>query len=200
MRLRRGTTAAFLSLQNYVFRGPPPYLSKHNKFPLCLLFSSSSSSSFFSSSSSVIPPLPASSSAPFSPDLQPGRVCPSSMPWPYILLPRNALLVYPSRLPRRIPIRLSSVRFAARQRPTHGGPRLPADPHPSFSSVRMNDRRLPKSNSRAVRSSKTQVSPSASRRLARPARDWRDTESLRGRLPGRYPARSPRADDRRPRD
>lgn len=36
MRLRRGTTAAFLSLQNYVFRGPPPYLSKHNKFPLCL--------------------------------------------------------------------------------------------------------------------------------------------------------------------
>lgn len=38
MRLRRGTTAAFLSLQNYVFRGPPPYLSKHNKFPLCLPF------------------------------------------------------------------------------------------------------------------------------------------------------------------
>lgn len=36
MRLRRGTTAAFLSLQNYVFRGPPPYLSKHNKFPLCV--------------------------------------------------------------------------------------------------------------------------------------------------------------------
>lgn len=36
MRLHRGTTAAFLSLQNYVFRRPPPYLSKHNKFPLCL--------------------------------------------------------------------------------------------------------------------------------------------------------------------
>lgn len=35
MRLRRGTTAAFLSLQNYVFHRPPPYLSKHNKFPLC---------------------------------------------------------------------------------------------------------------------------------------------------------------------
>ena len=48
MRLRRGTTATFLSLQNYVFRGPPPYLSKHNKFPLCLSRSSSTSSSAFS--------------------------------------------------------------------------------------------------------------------------------------------------------
>lgn len=56
MRLRRGTTATFLSLQNYVFRGPPPYLSKHNKFPLCLSRSSSTSSSAFSSSAT--PALP----------------------------------------------------------------------------------------------------------------------------------------------
>lgn len=56
MRLRRGTTATFLSLQNYVFRGPPPYLSKHNKFPLCLSRSSCTSSSAFSSSTT--PTLP----------------------------------------------------------------------------------------------------------------------------------------------
>lgn len=57
MRLRRGTTATFLSLQNYVFRGPPPYLSKHNKFPLCLSRSSSTSSSTVVSSSAT-PALP----------------------------------------------------------------------------------------------------------------------------------------------
>lgn len=56
MRLRRGTTAAFLSLQNYVFRGPPPYLSKHNKFPLCLPFLLSALHS-----------LPSSLLSPFSP-------------------------------------------------------------------------------------------------------------------------------------
>lgn len=36
MRFHRGTTATFLSLQNYVFRRPLRYLSKHNKFPLFL--------------------------------------------------------------------------------------------------------------------------------------------------------------------
>lgn len=91
MRLRRGTTAAFLSLQNYVFRGPPPYLSKHNKFPLCLPFLL-----LFLLLLLVIPPLPVSSSfASFSPDLQPGRVCPSSMPGPYILLYPSCSILSP---------------------------------------------------------------------------------------------------------
>lgn len=129
MRLRRGTTATFLSLQNYVFRGPPPYLSKHNKFPLCLSRSSSTSSSAFSSSTT--PALPCRLFFRRSP-----RVCNRDTS---VLLPcrghtsasRNALLVY---LVLRRRIRLGPRPRGQHPHP-HAGPRLSADPSTSIVSL-----------------------------------------------------------------
>lgn len=144
MRLRRGTTATFLSLQNYVFRGPPPYLSKHNKFPLCL-------SRFSSTSSSAFPPPPppqlrlfhaVSSFAVLSPGLQPSVLLPCQG---HTSASRNALLVH------------LALRRRLRPRPReqhphpHVGPRLSADPSMSVVSLRRThpDRsQLPKSSIR----------------------------------------------------
>lgn len=129
MRLRRGTTAAFLSLQNYVFRGPPPYLSKHNKFPLCLPFSTSPSSTVSSFQPSLLSAgLPATG-------LQPGRVCPSFMPRSYICSSCNALLVYLASPPYPSCVR-PCARERARAYTTHTpAPRLSSRAEPWSSIV-----------------------------------------------------------------
>lgn len=110
MRLRRGTTAAFLSLQNYVFRGPPPYLSKHNKFPLCLPFLH------------LLPPLHPPllhrlffrRSLPGS--LQPGRVCPPPIPRSYISVSSSITRcrrIHPSLFVRASNVHTHTCRFTS---------------------------------------------------------------------------------------
>lgn len=125
MRLRRGTTAAFLSLQNYVFRGPPPYLSKHNKFPLCLPFllrrrSSSFHRLFFRR-------------LPFSGSATGTRVCPSSMPEPYICssVTRSLSTSRHRRIRSSLSIRESNIHTHTSVRVF---PRIHPFPRPSFSS------------------------------------------------------------------
>lgn len=124
MRLHRGTTAAFLSLQNYVFRRPPPYLSKHNKFPLCL---------------SCLPPThPPSNSPPSTHDhyfflLRSSRLRPTRYHRPsFIFHSSFALSTSPSPLP--FPAVCSWISSShPRTHPRRGVPRLSADPRPSFS-------------------------------------------------------------------
>lgn len=133
MRLRRGTTATFLSLQNYVFRGPPPYLSKHNKFPLCLSRSScTSSTSAFSSSAT--PTLPRRLFFRRSP-----RVCnrdtsvllpmPGLYIWPLLTLSLSTSLYVAVSVRLRPRLRVSNIHT---HMPVHVFPRI--HPRPSFPS------------------------------------------------------------------
>lgn len=140
MRLRRGTTATFLSLQNYVFRGPPPYLSKHNKFPLCVSPVPPQLRLFHVVSSFAV--LPGSATGTRLSFFHAGAI---------YLPPRNALLVYlapPSPYPS---VSVSPCSPREQHPHPHAGPRLSADPSTSIVSLRRThpDRsQLPKSSIR----------------------------------------------------